>query len=127
VKQPCCICENTNAHMRLCDECWAKPENAGWSDGYFEQADDHVEWRLEEHDRLRAAYDRAPLPISERVRAIAKLVACGTRTRYRRKDRQGRYRGYRWRKKRYVGVREIARLTGIPKSTVCRIMQRIEG
>ena len=126
VRQPCCICENTNAHMRLCDDCATKPENQDWNACEPEFPDEVVEYRVDEYKRLRDAYDRAPMAVDARVLAIGKLVAHGTRVRYRRKDRRGRYRGYRTRFERYVGVREIARLTGIPKSTVHRIMSRVE-
>src|SRR4029079_3954783 len=103
--------------MRLCDECWAKPENAGWNTGEDEQADEHVEYRVDEYERLRAAYDRAPLPVDAEVLQVAKLVVYGARKRYRRRDRRGRYRGYRWRREP-VGVREIARILGLSKSRV---------
>ena len=111
--------------MRLCDECWAKPENAGWNTGEDEQADEHVEYRVDEYERLRAAYDRAPLPVDAEVLQVAKLVVYGARKRYRRIWR-GKPWGYRERRVP-VGVREIARILGISKSRVHRIIARIEG
>ena len=126
MRQPCCICENTNAHMRLCDEHYADPANADWVEGDLEQPDEYIEYRVDEYERLRAAYDRAPLPVDDEVLQVAKLVVYGARKRYRRRDRQGRYRGYRTRREP-VGVREIARLLGLSKSRVHRIISRIEG
>ena len=92
VKQPCCICENTNQHMRLCDaHFYDDPANADWVEGDLEQPDEHIEYRVDEYERLRAAYDRVPLSVDAEVTQVAKLVLYGIRRRYRRRDREGRY------------------------------------
>ena len=65
------------------------------------------------------------IALGAEVLQVAKLVVYGARKRYRR-IWHGKPWGYRERRVP-VGVREIARILGISKSRVHRIIARIEG
>lgn len=108
----------------LCGACRADPANAGWCEGEREEADENVETRVVEQQRLRDAWDRPPIEVTDDVRLIAELVVGGVQEAVPRLDARGRRRGT-YLRARAVGPRAIARLIGRDHWFVLRIMRRL--
>lgn len=135
-RRNCAVCSfdrktqrlGTLSTNRICRQCKAAPENAGWFRGRNEdpEPDALVETRLAERLRLLVEQDR-PLPeMTPRYMRIVQMVLERKRVSYVFVDKRGRKRGIRYRWQAYT-VRRIAELEGCSKREVEEVIDSIEN
>lgn len=123
---PCAICHATNATPRICANCAAAPENAGWV-SQWEDVSTVANVDAGRYGELRLGQVIGELPALEatpKQRQVFELLLTQKVLELERKDRRGRRRGTR----RVVTVyttREIAHLVGVGHQYVARLRRRL--
>jgi hypothetical protein len=130
VKEPCCLCDNTHAHTRLCGSCARDPANADWVQGE-EETLAHLD--VSDTDRMRfgTLAEATDLPLrcsTDLQRRIETIMARGLSEQviYRRPGKHYPVRSPRWRAARSWA--EVGRAAGCSAAYARRIaLRRIDG
>src|SRR5262249_17515436 len=111
---------------KICPECRSRAENQDWVHKSREEADDLVEMKTDEAERMKDQIDR-PLPaVTPEVTQIAKLIGEGERVPYKYRDKKGQSHGIRYRWRAYT-VRRLAKKVGCSRAFVERVIRSIKN
>jgi hypothetical protein len=132
-RRECAICSydaktgriGRNDTTKICAECRRRSENVDWVHKKHEEADELIETKLAESERLRDQQDR-PLPeVTPEMTEIARLIVEGEQVAYKYRDRSGESHGVRYRWRAYT-ARRLAKKLGCSRAAVERVIRSIE-